>query len=119
MAKAQAYVDGFSQYVFDVKMDPVDVQKMALKAFAKGFGNKLQPLESTAYTKSGASSQKTPAQIQSGLNASFSHKTPANVSLLELFLENGYELQSKKKESGCLFILAAAGTAALWRLILN
>lgn len=119
MMKAQTYVDGFSQYVFNVKLDPVDVQKLALKAFARGFGNKLQPLEPIAYTKSGTSSQKTAAQIQNNLISSFSQKTPANVSLLELFQDNGYELPNKKKDSGCLFILFSAGTATLWRFFLN
>jgi hypothetical protein len=119
MMKAQTYVDGFSQYVFEVKLDPVLVQEMALKAFARGFGNKLQPVEHGGYSKSGVSAQKTSVQQQNNLIACFSQKTPANVSLLELFVDNGYELPEKKSKSGCLFVLTVAGTAALWKFFFN
>jgi hypothetical protein len=117
--RALDYVLCFGEHAYHAALDIPAAKALALKTFARGFGNKLQMLaknDKTGKTLVIKRSDKSKIDIVRRIMTSSS---AVNSSLDKLFFDNGFKKPPGERESsGCLFaaLLLGASGAALFAL---
>ncbi|OGV34070.1 MAG: hypothetical protein A2020_01220 [Lentisphaerae bacterium GWF2_45_14] len=107
MNSAIDYVDGFSNFVYDKKLDPDIIRTFALKAFARGFGTRLQanPASLLTYDSDGVLRRNAVSALPP--EKLFTKHSSANSGLLKIFEEcvgSPPEI-SRRCASGCFIML--------------
>jgi endogenous inhibitor of DNA gyrase (YacG/DUF329 family) len=104
------YIDDFILVNYQSSIDHDKLVILALKAFGRGFGNKLKPEVGGSYKRQhGATLEKDNKVDESALLKLYTKPSPHNRELTALLEENGFEAANDGNQGGCLGLIMIAG----------